>query len=463
MRKEYQLLLFMRNLMTGIMAPVLMLLLLSRGADIASLSLVLGAFSLTVIITEFPSGVFADLYGRKNAFLLAMALMMASYGLLLLSQTTALLLPAIILHGLGRAFSSGSIDALALDEASDDAALARTSARISILESAGLALGALLGGALAGIGEAYSANLVLCLALSFALLLLSALLVRERRTPRPAAASKGRGALGQITLQMRDGLRFMIRRGTVRMLFLLGMFTGVVLFAVETYWQPALMAMNAPPWLLGVVTSAGFAAVMAGAKLSERLLVRKPNTVIGLMLLQKALLGAALLLLALLTRLEWFTAIYLLLYCTLGGAGVAESILLNRAAPPAQRAGILSLFSFVTQVGGLLASLLGFVITRQAGFQWVWIVNGIMMILFVCAVTVWYAIQRHRQAPNGFAADPTQRIGLDTAPQTEAEEAAAALGAALQGTSLEHLAAATLLTLSQHTAASAAEPAQDND
>ena len=85
------------------------------------------------------------------------------------------------------------------------------------------------------------------------------------------------------------------------------------------------------------------------------------------------------------------------------------------------------------------------------------------MILFVCAVTVWYAIQRHRQAPNGFAADPAQRIGLDTAPQAEAEEAAAALGAALQGTSLEHLAAATLLTLSQHTAASAAEPAQDND
>ena len=61
MRKSVQLIYLLRFFGTGIILPVLSLLLLSRGATIETISLVIGLYSLTVILAEFPSGVFADL------------------------------------------------------------------------------------------------------------------------------------------------------------------------------------------------------------------------------------------------------------------------------------------------------------------------------------------------------------------------------------------------------------------
>ena len=457
MRKEYQIILFLRNLTTGIMAPVLVLILLARGADISSLSLVLGAFSLTVILAEFPSGVMADLYGRKLAFWLGMCLMGASYAILLLADGLATLFPAIVLHGLGRAFASGSIDALALDQAQGDAALIAATARISQLESAGLALGALAGGALAGVGDAYRWNLLLCLGLCLLMVLLTLLTVHE--TPaagRPADEPTRQGALRAFARQMGQGLAFLTRRGTVRVLATLGLLTGVALFGVETYWQPALIDLASPPWLLGVVTGAGFAAVMVGTRLSERLLSGKPQLALPILLVGKSLLGLALCALVLPRQAGLFVGVYLVLYSTLGGAGVAESMLLNREAPSSQRAGILSLFSFLTQVGGLLASVLGFVLSQAAGFHAVWLVGGCALVL-AGACLACYARRLARRGPTAARTQtPSPADCPRTAAQAEADSAAATLGAALQQTNLADVAFAALSTLAQTTAADAA-------
>ena len=134
-----------KTLLPAFSAPVLALALLAHGATLQNLSLFIGAYSFTVIAVEFPSGLFADLYGRKTAFVISTLLYLCCYGLLLCSHSGAMLLAAMIFNGLGRAFSSGSIDALAIDEAADDDALVKVTARLSMLESAGLSVGALAG------------------------------------------------------------------------------------------------------------------------------------------------------------------------------------------------------------------------------------------------------------------------------------------------------------------------------
>lgn len=58
MSRVNQIAILLRNLATGILAPVLTLVLLANGASISTISLLLGAYSLTVILFEFPSGVF---------------------------------------------------------------------------------------------------------------------------------------------------------------------------------------------------------------------------------------------------------------------------------------------------------------------------------------------------------------------------------------------------------------------
>ena len=127
MAKPLQWIVLLRNLALGVMAPVLSLTLLAHGATLGTLSLLMAVYSATVIVAEFPSGVFADLAGRKNAFLLSTALQMLSYGLLLSARSAPVLGLAMVANGLGRAFASGSIDALAIDQAGEGA-LARVTA-----------------------------------------------------------------------------------------------------------------------------------------------------------------------------------------------------------------------------------------------------------------------------------------------------------------------------------------------
>ncbi|MCE5235235.1 MAG: MFS transporter [Clostridiaceae bacterium] len=386
MRKSYGLLILLNNFATGVMSPVLTLALLAHGASIQNVSLFLGIYSLTVIAAEFPSGVFADLCGRKKAYLVSAALRGISCCALLLSNAVPMLAAAMVLQGLGRAFSSGSIDALAMDEAvSSGGEIVKVSAQISVMESVGLAAGALAGGLISGLGARYEGNLATTLALSALVFLGTAIFVREVLPPRAEGEAL---KLKHLGVQVRESLSFAAQGGTVRMLLVFSALTGFALISIETYWQPALLSLSPLPAVFGAVSFFGFACVVLGSKLAERLLTRCPRGGVAASLGLKALFGACLGLLALPGKTLPFVGVYALLYLFLGSGGVAESALLNQQAPPEQRASILSLFSFALQIGGLLASLCGALVSAHADFRYLWYLAGGLLLLGVAAFTL---------------------------------------------------------------------------
>ena len=70
--KRSHILLFGANAFgTGLLAPVLSLVLLSHGATMENLSLCIGIFAVMVVVLELPSGILADLIGRKRIFLIS--------------------------------------------------------------------------------------------------------------------------------------------------------------------------------------------------------------------------------------------------------------------------------------------------------------------------------------------------------------------------------------------------------
>lgn len=390
MRKNLQLIALLRSLTTGIISPVLTLMALSHGATLSTLSLAIGAYSCTVIAAEFPSGVFADLYGRKRSFVVSLLFILASYMLFLASGSFGLLLVAMVLSGLGRAFASGSIDALAIDEAAHDAALVTVTARLSVLESVGLSAGALAGGLLAGLGNAYAGNLLACMALVITMLALTLLTVRE--APRRACPAENRPRLGA---HLRQSLGFVKRRGIVCVLVAFAVLSGFAMLATETYWQPALASYQPAPWMLGAVNCLGFAVVIIGSKWAERRLIHAPQATAALLLGQKALWGISLFGLWASSGVATFVGSYALGYLFLGGSGVAESTLLNREAPSAQRASILSLFSFLLQLGGLLASLCGYWVAATLGFRALWPLAGGLLVACAIVFGIYRALKAH--------------------------------------------------------------------
>ncbi len=402
MRNSVQAIVFLKNFATGITASVLALVLLAHGGNINTLSLMIGVYSFTVIIAEFPSGVFADLHGRKTSFLLSALLFFASYSLLLISQTALLLCCAMIMQGLARAFSSGSIDALAIDQSSDyNRALEWVTARLAILESAGLATGALAGGVLSGLGTRYMGNLGVNAAIYAALFFLGLFFVQE--VPREKRTTGQAEGFRAFYAHVKDNCSFLLQKGTIRALFVLSLVTGFALASVETYWQPMLKSFHTPYWSFGAVSFAGFAFVILGNWVSARVLARHSAQSTALLLLLKALFGASLILLYLQSAELPFVALYLVAYLFLGAGSVAESTLLNRLAPASHRAGILSLFSFVLQLGGLIASVCGFLVSTYSRYQNIWLMAGAL--LLICASI--FAILRKKSSQQSYCSEPS--------------------------------------------------------
>ena len=387
MNKSTQIIYFLKFFASGIIVPILSLMLLSRGATIENISLIIGLYSVIVIISEFPSGVFADLYGRKTSFLLSNVLYLISYCMFFFSRSAIVLLLGMIINGLSRAFSSGSIEALMIDQAGEkQIPLERVTARLSILESAGLAGGALVGGLAAGIGEKFSLNLGSNIILTVVILLLTVLFVKE--SPRKREEHVASSHLQLFEKQVKESFAFARMRGTVRILLIFCLLMGFSLSAIEVYWQPALETYQPVYWLFGAVTFAGFAFVMLGSWVSERLLRAHPKAGIRLLLLLKAPLGAALILFSFSKSEYSLIGLYLGLYLLIGSSSVVENTLLNQIAPSSHRASILSLFSLVLQLGGVLASVGGFLVSTYSRYQNLWLIAGALLLLFCLLVAV---------------------------------------------------------------------------
>ena len=234
--KRSHILLFGANAFgTGLLAPVLSLVLLSHGATLENLSLCIGIFAVMVVVLELPSGIMADLIGRKRIFLLSACFMMANYVLLMFSSHFLMLAAACAMQGIGRAFSSGSIEALEIEtylREQEGRNLEKINSTMAVIDSVGLALGSITGGVLGFLDGSYSLLLILALAIQALILFLAACFVKE-----PARERSPLSPALQFKEQLR-GLYHSLRNSlSVITIVLMSAAYGLLLCTVEVYWQ----------------------------------------------------------------------------------------------------------------------------------------------------------------------------------------------------------------------------------
>ena len=379
--KRHGLLLFLNGLSSGLLSPLLTLLLLDRGLSLAAVPLAVGLYSAVAVIFEVPSGMAADRWGRKNCFLVSQALLLPGLGLLALGQGMAAVLAAMAFHGLARAFSSGSLDALVVEEfllKNGAGALPRCTPRVSALTSIGLAMGCLAGGGVYALTGRMWTALALKGALVLVLLALSAGLEehpveRGQEEPNPAV---------QLAAALRSP-------GLVRALVLWPAALAPALFSVEVFYQPRfeqLLNSSAAGWALGTLSAGAFYASAAGAVLGPRL-TRRPT--LGRLLGVSALVGAGLMALSAAGTPVLFVAFYFLFYVVNGSTDYLTSTLMNEAAPPSQRATLLSASSLSMQLGGLAASPLLSAGAAVGTIPQVWLAAGGAL---TALMLVWLAV-----------------------------------------------------------------------
>ena len=388
---SHKILFFLNSFSTGILTPVLTLVLCSHGASLSTVPVFLGIFAVTVMVLEVPSGVFADLKGRKNTFLMSHMFIWLSFFTIFMGNSPLFLALGNVFLGMGRAFGSGSMEALEIDqyiEKNGESHLPEINSLLAKLDNFGLAAGALLGGYLGYVDSDYSLNLISLLLAEAVLIFMAVFFVKEERTERKKTE--------QNLLTGFSGMLKSIKASRILCaVCVMAAVLGFLLASVETYWQPSikLYLPENLTWLLGIVNCSAYLGGSIGNTAGMKILSKTGNTLSA----KKRLYAAFRILLCLVPVLmafcrTWyiFAIVYALVYMVSGMAGLVENTLLHEAADSSFRASMMSLYSLLVRGGSIGTSLLCGILLQSGNLNLVWIFVPLaalgataLMILFV--------------------------------------------------------------------------------
>lgn len=382
----YLALLSLSYLSLGVTIPAMSLIVISKGFSLSRLSLAMIVFSLSVMAFEVPSGIYADAKGRRKSF--ALGLVLSLIGTLLLFSSSYLLLCAgFACTGIGRAYASGSLDALMIERGQragkklEDIVFA-----LDVNSGISLSVGSLLGGLLLSLGAQLDnlTSLVLLVRVflvALSLLLLFLLIPKETQTPEEAFTFKAQAnalvsALSSSPFLLAFSLSVLVQ--------------GVLLASLEGYWQPylkQLLVSDSQLWILGLISASVFSVSVLGSMMGKRLLSHmRPPLVYCLAF---AGIFALQLMLSRSHTIIQFLLFYELIYLLLGVVSVVGMYLLNKKASDAVRTSLVSVSSFCLQTGGLLANLLATVVFLGGGISRYWVITALGGLGMISILSVW--------------------------------------------------------------------------
>lgn len=349
---------------TGLASPVLSLMLLARGASLGTLPLMVGVTTAVTCLCEVPSGIAADALGRRRVFILAMALQIAAFAMLLSTPGLITVVLSSALRGLALAARSGTLEAIEIDRVvseNPDAAdrlraLDALNGRLALLESAGVGMGAVVGGVVAALDSSY-ALLILCIAAVGAGALAGGFLLYP---PDACESAPIRERLHDTLLAMRASL---FRPGDMRLVLAASASVGMAMIAVETYGQLVFEGLVGRDgiWMLGLINCAGMGAAALGSTMamnwgsaaSSKLGVAGRR---GLYMLLQMMALACSALFSAVASAAGFIVVYMAFYLALGMRSVIEQTVLHNAVPSKERSGMASVQSLALRAGGLVGS-----------------------------------------------------------------------------------------------------------
>jgi MFS family permease len=395
------------TLATSIIWGVNTLFLLKAGLGIFQVMLVNTAFTVGQLVFEVPTGVIADTLGRKKSLLFGVATLFVStllyVGAYRFGWGIWVFAAASVLIGLGFTFQTGAADAWLVD------ALDHTGwegGKEQVFGWGGMTFGtAMLVGTLAG-GGLGQIDLQLpylvrsgVLAVCFATILV---VMRDIGfTPRPLATSRFAEETRTI---LKAGVEYGWRHPVVRPLMFVSLAQG--LFFIYGFYslQPYLLDLlqRNLVWAVAAVTAAGSSMGIVGNSLVGRIMRgpggrRRAGRVLALVAGSQALFALAIGLTGVLAPANargpllflFVTLLWLAFSFGMGVSGPVRSALLNAQIPSAQRATVLSLDSFFSDVGGSVG---------QPGLGWIAQVASIPVGWMVGAVAMAAAVPLYLRA-----------------------------------------------------------------
>ncbi len=388
-RRRYLVLIALRWFPVGLLIPISVLLMLSRGLSLTEIGLAYSIQGLVVLFLELPTGGLSDSLGRRPVLILASLVGLLSLGTLYFADSLAMFAVALFLLGVFRALDSGPLEAWYVDAtlaADSEAQIEQGLGAGSSVLSLAIASGALLSGGLVAIDPFDSVEtlaLPLLVALVFSVVNLGAIVlllteVRRARGVRAIASS-----VAAVPGVIRDGLRLLRASNVLLALVLVELFWGFSMVTFESLFPIRLSEVlgdtESAAALMGPVSSGAWFASAAGAAgiavVGSRLGIARSAALL------RVLQGASIVAMGIFAGPIGLVTAYLACYVTHGASNPMHMTLLHRQVDGPHRTTVLSMNSMVSQPAFAIGAIVLAALADGTSLTTAMVVGGI-----VCAV-----------------------------------------------------------------------------
>lgn len=252
-------------------------ILAARGFSLVEIGLAETVFHITSLIFEIPSGMLADMYGRKKMLLVSHIMAMIGNMIMVFSNSLGLVCLSFVFHALTYNFASGSGDALAYDSlksVNQEAGYEKYSSNQMIIYRVGTAISTLCAGAALFMGY-QMAYLISALTHVVTFLVTCGLVevkveevvhTKEKET-RSLDKQVFTYLLKELVWYFINSLLFLKNNPKAAKLMFANSFVGAVDILLLFFLQAKLSLAGLPDWGLGIALFLMEMGGIAGAKL----------------------------------------------------------------------------------------------------------------------------------------------------------------------------------------------------
>ncbi len=397
-------------LATGIPISLFILFIQSRGINLFQVGILMGVYALVIVLLEVPTGGFADAVGRKKIAILAYSFSILSLILILSSFTFWLMLTGFISMGIGRALSSGALDAWfvdALQAINSEIDLQPVFSKAGSFTLLSLGVGSIIGSQLPNVfkflpsdGGAIFTPLAMPTVFAIGIFLIlifttNTLVVETLPGIYPSSWKEGFQKIPEI---IKTGIKLSRNNPTILLLFGAGTAAGLALSSIENFWQPHFSNLFAGgdgnTLIYGVIMGGNFIVGMLGNMLASFISKRVGKRLALIAGVFQGIWGIMLFGLSSIILPLPAILLFWLTYLSIGVLNSPHQTLLNEEIPSAQRSAMLSIASLFNYSGGMLGSVaLGFIAEKYSiNFSW-----KIASVILIVSLVLYLRVDRIRK------------------------------------------------------------------
>lgn len=358
--------------------------LLDRGLNLFEVNLVNVAFYVMLALCEIPTGVFADVFGRKWSVVVSLVLLMCSMLVYALSGSIWGFLGAEVLAAIAMTFYSGAFDAWLVDSIrhyGSALSLQKVFSRTIFVKHVSILVSALLGAMLADISFSLAWFLGAFFFAAGAIVAIVAM--REEYGPQEVALVRKRDALQEIVAA---SISYGVRNRNIRFIMLISLILTFSVMAPNMQWQPLFKQWLSAQTYFGFLFLAMSVCLIVGVYLGPRVLLplfsEKRALVICCVAIGVGIMGSVAT-----TSFPLVFLVFLFHQIARGAVDPLKTAYLHDNIPSKERATIASFESVAHHVGGAVGLLVSGAVAYLESIALAWILSG--GILVVLSVSLW--------------------------------------------------------------------------